>query len=132
MCCELGNGFRNQLFGTKVKHKIKSAFTIYVLLKRRFNCFVTHIALSKRTAVPCSPSDSSCPGVPQREILLPSFTHGTRYQRAPDSPRAQPGVPFSPPPTRPGDHQHPETRSRDTRRFGNQPLPCVCAAGVTE
>lgn len=68
MCCELGNGFRNQLFGTKAKHKIKSAFTIHVSLKRRFDCFATTFppAPEQKTHSPsCDPSDQ------QRVLLLP-------------------------------------------------------------
>lgn len=69
MCCELGNGFRNQLFGTKAKHRIKPAFTIHVSLKRGFNCFVTTFppAPGEKT----QPEPSLHPDVPQQLDLLP-------------------------------------------------------------
>lgn len=65
MCCELGNGFRNQLFGTKAKHKIKSAFTIHVSLKRCFNCFVT--------TFPPAPVEKTQPEPSLHPDLLPPF-----------------------------------------------------------
>ena len=113
MCCELGNGFRNQLFGTKVKHKIRSAFTIYIFLKRWFNCFVIHIPLSKRTEVACSLSNSSCPDVHQQEISLPSFHP---WHEVPTCPQTCHGLsqesphPYLP---RPSNHQQPRRRGQD-------------------
>lgn len=56
-----------------MKDKIKSAFTIYIFLKRRFNCFVIHIPRSKKPEVMCSLSNSSYPDMPQQEVSLPSL-----------------------------------------------------------
>lgn len=76
MCCELGNGFRDRLLGTKVKDKIKSAFTIYVFLKRQLNCFVTRVPLSKRIQVICSFSNSSCPDALRQDAPVPPSRPG--------------------------------------------------------
>lgn len=73
MCCELGNGFRNTLFGTKAKRKIKSALTIPVSLKRRFNCFVTTLPPAPEQKIHSPSCDPSDPDVPQQQVLLPPF-----------------------------------------------------------
>lgn len=108
----------------KVKHKIKSAFTIYVFLKRLFNCFVTRIPLSKRTEVMRSLSNFSYADVPQQRNLLLSLHPRHEVPTCPQSGHGlgQESLPRLPHLTRPHHHQRP--RSWQRRWFGSQLFPC--------